>query len=210
MKIYQKHLIKKSNIVFFLKSFNIYKHKKTINIKTKMNKTKDFSTGKIYTIRNKNDETLIFVGSTIQSLSQRLSNHKRDWKKGLKISLYNHIEDWNDWYIDLYCKYPCNDREELEQKEGEIIRLIGNINKNIMGRSQEERKEIRKESTKKYYEKHKVEIKEKAKKRRSNPEAKYKRQRAEVLSRLNTETNYNVRKDTLKKYNIEYQNGIYI
>ncbi len=175
-----------------------------------MNKTKDFSTGKIYTIRNKNDETLIFVGSTIQSLSQRLSNHKRDWKKGLKISLYNHIEDWNDWYIDLYCKYPCNDREELEQKEGEIIRLIGNINKNIMGRSQEERKEIRKESTKKYYEKHKVEIKEKAKKRRSNPEAKYKRQRAEVLSRLNTETNYNVRKDTLKKYNIEYQNGIYI
>ena len=37
----------------------------------------DYSKGKIYTIRNKNDPSLIYVGSTIQSLAKRLGEHRR-------------------------------------------------------------------------------------------------------------------------------------
>ena len=36
---------------------------------------KDYSKGKIYTIRNKNDNNLIYVGSTIETLTSRMSKH---------------------------------------------------------------------------------------------------------------------------------------
>ena len=40
-----------------------------------------YEDGKIYTIRNKNDDSMIYVGSTTQTLSQRLGNHKKDKKE---------------------------------------------------------------------------------------------------------------------------------
>ena len=89
----------------------------------------DYSKSKIYTIRNKKDTSLIYVGSTTQQLSKRWGEHK---KKSTQIPLrplYRAInDDWDGWYIDLYLLYPCNSREELQQKEWEIIRLIGNLN----------------------------------------------------------------------------------
>jgi hypothetical protein len=35
-----------------------------------------YQNGKIYTIRNKNDETLIYIGSTVQPLHKRFYEHK--------------------------------------------------------------------------------------------------------------------------------------
>jgi hypothetical protein len=35
-------------------------------------------------------------------------------------------EDWDNWYIELYEVCPCENREQLCKREGEIIRLIGN------------------------------------------------------------------------------------
>ncbi len=98
----------------------------------------DYSKGKIYTIRCRNDPKLIYVGSTIQSLAKRLSKHKKDSKNKSKYpthQLYSKIEDWNDWYIELYLIYPCNSVEELRQKEGEIIREVGTLNRGIAGRT---------------------------------------------------------------------------
>jgi hypothetical protein len=48
----------------------------------------------------------------------------------MNYSLYYYIEnnDWTDWYIELYEKYPCNDRQELHKREGQVIREIGTIN----------------------------------------------------------------------------------
>jgi hypothetical protein len=40
-----------------------------------------YKNGKIYTIRNRNDDTLIYVGSTVLPLYKRFSNHKIDSKK---------------------------------------------------------------------------------------------------------------------------------
>ncbi len=100
----------------------------------------NYQNGKIYTIRNYTDNTLIYVGSTIQSLSRRLSKHRTDCKAGSGIALYSHISDnnWSNWYIELYEYYPCNERAELEKREGEVIREIGTINKCIAGRTRKE------------------------------------------------------------------------
>ena len=37
-----------------------------------------YKNGKIYTIRYKNDDSLIYVGSTVQPLYKRFSSHKSD------------------------------------------------------------------------------------------------------------------------------------
>lgn len=127
----------------------------------------DYSKGKIYTIRNKNDPTLIYVGSTIQTLSKRFGEHRRHSRqerskiKYPNHQFYNKIEDWNDWYIELYLTYPCKSVEELRQKEGEIIRQIGTLNRGIAGRTFKEWQEENPEKMKKYKEQkrnHEIEI----------------------------------------------------
>ena len=41
----------------------------------------DYKQGKIYTILCKTDDTLIYVGSTVQSLSERMAKHRYDAMK---------------------------------------------------------------------------------------------------------------------------------
>lgn len=85
-----------------------------------------YQNGKIYTLRCKNNNE-IYVGSTIQPLYKRFFGHKTN-SKNSDCKLYTFVEDWNDWYIELYELYPCNSREELCKREGEVIRLIGTLN----------------------------------------------------------------------------------
>jgi len=130
--------------------------------------------GQIYTIRNIKDDTMIYVGSTIDNLSKRFHKHKKDCEGGLTISLYSHIidNDWSGWYIELYEMYPCNNKRELCRREGQVIREIGTINKNIAGRTQKEWVEDNKEKVsqkdKEYYERNKEHISQKAKEYREN------------------------------------------
>ena len=51
---------------------------------------------------------------------------------------YPKIENWDDWYIELHEDYPCERKEQLAKREGEIIRQIGTLNQIIAGRSIEE------------------------------------------------------------------------
>ena len=97
----------------------------------------DYSKGKIYTIRNRNDDTKIYVGSTIQPLAVRFAGHKRDSKteRCKTFKLYIEVNnDWDNWYIELYENKSCNNKEELCKREGEIIREIGTLNSRIAGR----------------------------------------------------------------------------
>ena len=120
----------------------------------------DYSKGKIYTIRCKTDDTLIYVGSTIQSLAVRFGGHKRRSKleNQYNPAFYRIVVDWNDWYIELYENSPCNSLEELRKREGEVIRDIGTLNKNIPGRSKAEYRQENideiKESEKEYRQNH--------------------------------------------------------
>ena len=119
----------------------------------------DYNKGKIYTIRCRTNDTLIYVGSTIQPLSVRIGGHKIKSRniKCQNMLIYRTINDnWNDWYIELYEDYPCDNKEQLCKREGEIIRLLGTLNSRIEGRTpieyREEHKEIIAERKKKYNE----------------------------------------------------------
>lgn len=105
----------------------------------------NYSNGKIYTIRYRNDNSLIYVGSTCQELYKRFSKHKEyiiyDLSRKTNSLLYEKMRETNDinnWYIELYELYPCKNREELRKREGEIIREIGNLNICIAGRTRKE------------------------------------------------------------------------
>ena len=94
-----------------------------------------YKRGKIYTIRCRYDDSLIYVGSTINILAKRMGRHRGD----KKCSLYQYVDgNWKDWYIELYEEYPCNNKQLLEKREGEVIREISTINKQIAGRTMKE------------------------------------------------------------------------
>ena len=119
---------------------------------------KDFSFAKIYTIRNRNNPDDVYVGSTTQSyLCQRMASHMQSFREGRKCLLYQrmHDTDISDWYIELYEAYPCNSIDELLKREGEVIRQIATLNKNIAGRTDREwyidNKDILVEKKKNYY-----------------------------------------------------------
>ncbi len=125
----------------------------------------DYQQGKIYTIRCRNDDTLIYVGSTTQILSQRWGGHKRDSVKYPNILLYSTIDNkWDNWYIELHEFFPCSSKIELVKREGEVIRDIGTLNKQIAGRTDKEYRlenaDKIKERKKKYYLENTDEIRE--------------------------------------------------
>lgn len=96
---------------------------------------KRYENGKIYTIKCKYNDKLIYVGSTISSLCDRMGRHRTD----KKCSLYQYSKgNLKNWYIELYEEYPCNNRAILEKREGEITRQIGTINSRIAGRTDKE------------------------------------------------------------------------
>jgi hypothetical protein len=100
----------------------------------------DYSKGKIYTIRYSLDDSLVYVGSTVNDLSQRWWQHKSNHtKKNMK--LYKKMCETNDlanWYIELYEEFPCQNKNQLTMREGQIIRKIGTLNHKIEGRTTQE------------------------------------------------------------------------
>jgi len=104
-----------------------------------MEKINKYENGKIYRIisHKTND---VYIGSTTQSLYERLNNHKDSCKRYLnKKQLYcptsYDILKYDDAHIELIEDYKCNSKKELEKKEGEYIRINDCINKNVAGRT---------------------------------------------------------------------------
>ena len=153
----------------------------------------DYSNGKIYSIRFYDNDKLIYIGSTTQILAVRFGGHK---KKSNKCSLFQYIQeyyngDFKCCYMELLEPYECNNRNELNKKEGEFIRQFKAdnnyivINKYIAGRDNkqyyqdnaanilEQKKQYYQDNTdkikehhKQYYEDNTDNIKEKRKKYR--------------------------------------------
>ena len=96
----------------------------------------DYSKGKLYKILNYIDAE-IYVGSTVNTLSQRMSHHRSDAKRKPQYKLYKHMNELgvDNFYIELIENYPCNDVYELRAREGYYIREIGTFNIKISGRS---------------------------------------------------------------------------
>ena len=105
----------------------------------------------ILTIICKTDDTLIYVGSTIQPLFKRWYEYKsKIYDEKYNGSLYQKIQETNieDWYIELYEDFPTERKELLHKREGEVIREIGTINQQIAGRTRKEWREVNEEKIK--------------------------------------------------------------
>ena len=90
----------------------------------------DYQNGKIYTIRCRTDDTKIYVGSTTTTLSRRIAQHRSASTKQSQTIWYNEVEDWGNWYIELYEDCLCENKEQLCKREGEIIREIRTMKQN--------------------------------------------------------------------------------
>ena len=135
-----------------------------------------YKRGKIYTIRCRYDDSLIYVGSTIDTLAKRIGNHRRttDYRA---TSLYNAVQgDWDNWYIELYEEHPCNNKQELERREGQVIREIATINKNIVGRTPKE-----------YYQDNRDELLERKKEYNQNNREKISETKKKYYQKTNTQ-----------------------
>lgn len=131
-----------------------------------------YKRGKIYTIRCRYDDSLIYVGSTIDLLAKRMGAH-RSAKDNRATSLSNIVKgDWNNWYIELHEEYPCDNKAQLEKREGQVIREIATINKVVLGRTNKEyyqdNREKLLEKQKDYYKNNRDELLEKVKEYRQN------------------------------------------
>ena len=101
----------------------------------------DYSKGKIYCIRSFQTDD-VYIGSTTQTLAQRLGKHRREYKLYLKGNA-NYVTSfellkYDDYYIELIKLFPCSCKAELEAEEGHYIRECVCINKRIAGRTQKQ------------------------------------------------------------------------
>ena len=200
----------------------------------------DYSKGKQYSLRSHQTPD-IYIGSTIQSLSVRFGGHKRHYKNFLKGSHHYitsfEIIKFDDCYIELIENYPCESKEELDRREGKLIREMDCVNKNIAGRTskeyyidnkekileylkgyREDNKEELKEKEKKYRKEHKEEMRERCRKyygeNKEELKLKMKEYRVEHREELNRKYNkwYGDHKEEIaekkKKYRKEHKEEI--
>ena len=100
----------------------------------------DFSKGRIYQVYNDIDDD-IYVGSTCRPICQRLAWHKYNrnsakCKSKLQVKM-NEVGP-EHFYIELVEEFPCDNIEQLRQREGHFIRLMGTLNQVIAGRKKAE------------------------------------------------------------------------
>ena len=89
---------------------------------------------------------MVYIGSTTQSLSRRFSKHK-----GMSDTHSRQIIDVGDSYIELVEECKCDNKDQLLRREGQIIRSMDCVNKQIEGRTKAEWREDHKEEIKQYY-----------------------------------------------------------
>ena len=155
---------------------------------------KDYTKGKIYVIRNSEND-LTYIGSTCQTLAQRMTQHRVDMGKFPHYKLYQAMNELGKdaFYIELLEDYPCQRKEELLKKEGEKIREHQSaLNKVINGRSQKEYKEDNKEQIETYQRLYNQSRRDKI---ANHNKAYYKMNRYTILER--NKQNYKMNKQTI-------------
>jgi len=128
----------------------------------------DYSKSKIYKIVC-NITGLVYIGSTSQTLSKRIQDHKKNYQKYLNEK-YHYITSFkiieNDNYdIVLLEDFPCERKEQLHAGERYFIENTECVNKQIPTRTMKE-----------YYQDNKEQIQEKKKKFREDNKEKIREQ----------------------------------
>lgn len=118
-----------------------------------MTENNRYAKGKIYKIWSPQID-LVYIGSTTKNtLAERMATHKYHFKKDIRITS-KCILKYDDAKIELIENYPCNNRDELNAREGYYIRTTDCVNKRIECRTKkewrDENKEYCKEHNKQY------------------------------------------------------------
>ena len=143
----------------------------------------DYQKGKIYKLWSPMGNE-IYIGSTCDELYKRKNKHKTSMDCSSKIL----FEKYNDVRIELIEYFPCNNKQELNKKEGEYIRNNICVNRYIAGRTH-------KEYDKEYYENNQEKIKEKKKEYYEDNKESIKEHYKEY---------YEKNKESIKEYKKEY------
>jgi len=130
-----------------------------------MVKITNYQNGKIYVITSKLDRTMKYVGSTCNSLSKRMVQHRgdsgKDRCKNHKVYQYFLEHGWANAEISLLESVPCRTKTELLMKEREWKdKLNPPLNMVNPYRSDEEKKLYHEKYSKEWYEQHKEQIKQ--------------------------------------------------
>ena len=107
-----------------------------------------YENGKIYKIVC-NTTGLIYIGSTIQTLKERLSQHKSKYRLSRTCSSHLVLEN-NNYDIILIEDYPSNSKKKLVLREGLFQRSIPCVNKYMAGRTIKEYRKDNREKLKQY------------------------------------------------------------
>jgi hypothetical protein len=138
----------------------------------------DYQKGKIYKLWSPQGDE-IYIGSTINPLAKRLNHHKSTLTCRSKYL----FENYDDVRIELIEEYPCNNKMQLNRKEGEHIRENECLNGRIAGRTKKEYgkeyRENNKEDIKEYRETNKEHNKEYIKEYRETNKEKINEKRSE-------------------------------
>jgi hypothetical protein len=138
-----------------------------------------YQNGKIYQIVD-NTYSKCYIGSTVESLSTRMSHHRATFKKRSKSSCSSVLlfEEFgvDNCKIELIEYFPCNNREELLAREGHHIKKAECVNKATPGL---DTKSFKKEYDKQLYEQKRDKILE-------NKKQYYLEKKGEVLNRRKT------------------------
>lgn len=83
-----------------------------------------YQNGKIYKLVH--DGKVIYVGSTIQKLNERLNGHKAKSKVKPDMKIFKYICNvgWDNITIELIENVNCNSKNELETREKYYIKLL--------------------------------------------------------------------------------------
>ena len=176
----------------------------------------DYKNGKIYKITDIGYNKM-YIGSTTQPLYKRFNDHKskyKHWKNGKdkKITSYDLFEEFgiDNCKIELIEEFACENRDQLQKKEGEHIKNNICVNKLIAGRTRQETtkeyRESNKDKIKEYNEINKEHIKEYKKKYREITKERYKqyceKNKEHIKERKKKYRELN--KQHIKEYNKQY------
>ena len=118
-----------------------------------------YQNGKIYKIVDVGYNSC-YIGSTCESLSQRMARHRNKYLYGSERDKGRRINSLFDEFgvenckIELVEEYPCNNKMELLRQEGHHIRENECVNKIVSGRTNKEYRDEFKEHLQKKAKEH--------------------------------------------------------
>jgi len=121
----------------------------------------NYQNAKTYCIRNDaSNDDIVYVGSTVRPLSERMGDHRKAIKQRPHYKLYQLMArvGVEHFHIELLHNFPCENVEQLNAEEGRLIRLHNTVengvNERVAGRGRkvyyEETKEAFLEKQKQY------------------------------------------------------------